>query len=107
MKCPSCGSTRTKVVDSRPGCEEAGARVARLFGDPDAVRIRRRVCTPCHRVFLTAETALNVSCGRGGKGDQERPAEPERARGPEGDTLTSRGVTLLVAIHRPKESSNV
>ena len=44
MKCPNCGTSETKVVDSRP------------FEDGTCIR-RRRVCTECGNKFYTYETA--------------------------------------------------
>lgn len=44
MRCPFCGATDTKVVDSR------------LSGDSDQVR-RRRECMECEERFTTYETA--------------------------------------------------
>lgn len=44
MRCPFCGATDTKVVDSR------------LSGDNDQVR-RRRSCQECQERFTTYETA--------------------------------------------------
>ncbi|MBX2825055.1 MAG: transcriptional regulator NrdR [Gammaproteobacteria bacterium] len=44
MRCPFCGATDTKVVDSRLG------------GDSDQVR-RRRECLECEERFTTYETA--------------------------------------------------
>lgn len=44
MRCPFCGATDTKVVDSR------------LSGDNDQVR-RRRECLECEERFTTYETA--------------------------------------------------
>ncbi len=44
MRCPFCGATDTKVVDSR------------LSGDNDQVR-RRRSCLECEERFTTYETA--------------------------------------------------
>ncbi len=44
MKCPNCGATDTKVVDSRP------------FEEGSVIR-RRRVCPECGNKFFTYETA--------------------------------------------------
>lgn len=44
MRCPFCGATDTKVVDSR------------LSGDSDQIR-RRRSCQECQERFTTYETA--------------------------------------------------
>ena len=41
MKCPFCSSENTKVVDSRP--QRNG-------------RLRRRICSSCHKRFSTTET---------------------------------------------------
>ena len=43
MKCPYCGHTEDKVIDSRPIDEEASIR-------------RRRECLHCHKRFTTFET---------------------------------------------------
>ena len=43
MKCPFCGDTESKVVDSRPADEGSSIR-------------RRRECLECHRRFTTYET---------------------------------------------------
>ncbi len=48
MRCPWCGSNRTKVVDSRPSDEGASIR-------------RRRECEKCGRRFTTFERAESVS----------------------------------------------
>ena len=47
MKCPSCGSTNTRVIDSR------------LTKDGNAVR-RRRECEQCERRFTTYERLEEV-----------------------------------------------
>ena len=47
MKCPSCGSTETKVIDSR------------LSRDGNAIR-RRRECEKCGRRFTTYERLEEV-----------------------------------------------
>lgn len=43
MKCPYCGHTQDKVIDSRPIDEEVSIR-------------RRRECLHCHKRFTTFET---------------------------------------------------
>ena len=43
MKCPYCGYSESKVIDSRPAEEGASIR-------------RRRECLECHKRFTTYET---------------------------------------------------
>jgi transcriptional repressor NrdR len=47
MRCPWCGASDTKVVDSRPAEEDAAIR-------------RRRACDACGRRFTTFERAYGV-----------------------------------------------
>ncbi len=47
MKCPYCGESASRVVDSRPGKNEYGVR-------------RRRECQVCCRRFVTFERVENV-----------------------------------------------
>ena len=42
MKCPNCGYTESKVIDSRPATENTSIR-------------RRRECVSCHKRFTTYE----------------------------------------------------
>lgn len=45
MRCPKCSSTETKVIDSRPGKNEASIK-------------RRRECLVCNHRFTTVEEVL-------------------------------------------------
>lgn len=47
MKCPFCGATKDKVIDSR---ESKNGRVIR----------RRRICRVCGRKYTTKETLVNL-----------------------------------------------
>lgn len=47
MKCPYCGSTNTRVIDSRPVDENASIR-------------RRRLCDQCERRFTTYEKVETI-----------------------------------------------
>ena len=47
MKCPYCGYSESKVIDSRPADENSSIR-------------RRRECLSCHRRFTTYETVESL-----------------------------------------------
>ena len=47
MKCPYCGSTNTRVIDSRPVDENASIR-------------RRRMCDQCEKRFTTYEKVETI-----------------------------------------------
>lgn len=48
MKCPSCGNSESKVLDSRPSADNTSIR-------------RRRECLACQKRFTTFETIENVT----------------------------------------------
>ncbi len=48
MKCPSCGNSESKVLDSRPSADNTSIR-------------RRRECLACQKRFTTFETIENVA----------------------------------------------
>ena len=57
MKCPFCGYSESKVIDSRPADEGSSIR-------------RRRECLACGKRFTTYETVESLPYGGGEEGRQ-------------------------------------
>ena len=60
MRCPFCGQSESKVVDSRPADEGSSIR-------------RRRECLACRKRFTTYETVESLPTG--GHQEGRQPAE--------------------------------